>query len=194
MPIDLICCNESFQNLGYNKAIKANIIKARDQKELRKKISKEKGLVIVEGCYDNRFILENKRVDILVSPERNRGKDHLHYRHSGLDDVLCKIAKKNNIAIAFSFSEILNNKNRSKQLGRIMQNIRFCRKYKLRIVFASFAKTKWEMRNPEDLMSLAIVLGMHQKEAKGSIEATAKILKEKEESRSFIAEGVKIIP
>ena len=51
-------------------------------------------------------------------------------------------------------------------MGRIMQNIRLCRKYNVSMVFASFAEAKWEMRSAKDLMSFAVLLGMTPKEAK----------------------------
>ncbi len=48
----------------------------------------------------------------------------------------------------------------------LMQNIRLCRKYKVNIVFATFAKNKWELRSKSDLESFAKVLGMNGKESK----------------------------
>ena len=130
-----------------------------------------KDLRIVEGGSEekNRKAVEDKSTDILLSPERNAQNDKLSSRNSGLNQVLCKLAHDNKVAIGFSFSELLNSKERSKVIGRWVQNIRLCRKYKVKMVLASFSNSKWEMRSPKDLFSLALTLGMTGKEANESL-------------------------
>ncbi|HLC80647.1 MAG TPA: hypothetical protein VJG31_02650, partial [Candidatus Nanoarchaeia archaeon] len=44
-------------------------------------------------------------------------------------------------------------------MGRMMQNIRFCRKFKVKTFLSSFASEKEEMRSPFDLAKLAKALG-----------------------------------
>ena len=109
--------------------------------------------------------------------------------------MLCKLAKKNNIAIGFSFNEILKSKEKSKLIGRMMQNIKLCRKYKVKMVFASFAKNKFEMRAVKDLLSFCRVLGMTPREAKSALNQAENIFKKNQErkSKNYIAEGMKII-
>ena len=126
-----------------------------------------KDFKIVEGGTEekNRKAVEDKSTDILLSPERYSQNDKLSSRNSGLNQVLCQLAHDNKIAIGFSFAELLNSKEKSKVIGRWAQNIRLCRKYKVKMVLASFANNKWEMRSPKDLFSLAITLGMTGKEA-----------------------------
>ena len=126
----------------------------------------------------NKKALENKKTDILVSPERNAKKDNLHFRDSGLNQVLCKIAADNKVAIGFSFSDILNSKERNVLLGRMRQNVELCRKYKIKMVLASFARNKYEQRNPRDLESLARVLGMNEKEIKEALNFKKKEINE----------------
>lgn len=147
--IDIICFRGEEFNLGFNKVYYL------------------KDLNIIFGGSENlnRNAVENKKVDILVSPERNIREDNLHYRNSGLNQVLCKLAAKNKVAIGFSFSDILNSNERGKLLGRMMQNVRLCRKYKVKIVFASFARTKYEQRNAKDLMAFARAMGMNGNQA-----------------------------
>ena len=125
----------------------------KNAKDLRSEINKAKSPVIVLGGDEkiNRSAVENKKVDILLSPELNKSKDHLHYRKSGLNQVLCKLAKKNGVAIGFDFSLLLNSKERSKILGRMILNYKLCKKYKVKMVFSSFSKDKFELRN-EDCM------------------------------------------
>jgi len=128
-------------------------------------------LVLIESSIDDRKILENSDDVILFNPEINKKKDFMHQRASGLNHVMCKLAKRNNISIAFPFSQILNleNKKRAELIGRIMQNIKLCRKYKVKTIIASFAKKPFEMRPQNDLISFFSNIGMHPKEAKDSL-------------------------
>lgn len=193
MFTDLILCKEHFTDLGFDKVISVNIIEPATKKELRKKLKQESGLRIVLGSANNRTVAETKKVDILLSPEKGVKKDSLHHRNSGLDTVICGLAKKNSIAIGFNFNDILTNEGtkRAEIIGRMMQNVWLCRKYKLRTVLGSFAKDKWQMRARTDLISFGITLGMHPAEAKKSLEAISEILKEKKEKKFVICEGVK---
>ena len=114
----------------------------------------------------NRSAVENKSLDILISPERNSEEDFMHYRNSGLNQVLCKLAKKNNIAIGFNFNYVLNSEGilRSKILGRMIQNVKLCRKYKVKMIIINLKENPYEVRAISDLKSFGICLGMHQKE------------------------------
>jgi len=144
------------------------IIKTNKLNELRSKIDKTKGLVIVEGGLDNinRAAVENKKVDILLSPEKGRLRDHTHYRDSGLNQVLCKLAYQNKISIGINFSGIYNSKHRDKLLAKIKQNIRFCRKYKVNMVIGSFSGNKEEIRSKDELQTFARALGITPGDAK----------------------------
>jgi len=173
--------------------ISANIIKADSWMELNKKINSSKEeLIIAEGGELNRLILENKRVDIIVGAEKSKKNDFLHYRNSGLNQVLCKLARKNDIAVAFNFNEVLKLKGagRSQLIGRMMQNVRMCRKYGVRMIIASFATNKFELKNPSDLMSFGMILGMTPKEAKDGLENVSYFLSDKKEK---ITDGLRII-
>jgi len=143
------------------------IIKTDRKDELMKRISSNhsRGIpVIVLGSTDeiNRKAVEDKRVDMLLSPEENRVKDFVHWRSSGMSNVLCKLASANNIKIGISFSAInsLRGKDRALRIGRIMQNVRLCRKYKTKLVLATFAKSESELISAYSLKSIGFVLGM----------------------------------
>jgi len=130
---------------------------------------KYRSLVLVKNSEKNRDVLEKSKADVLFDLERQSKNDFLHHRASGLNHILCNLANKNKIIIGFSFNSILNSKNMAQILGRISQNIKLCRKYKVKMSIASFAKNAYEMRSTHDLVSLFLVLGMHQKEAKDSL-------------------------
>ena len=85
----------------------------------------------------NRKILEHKRNIILLSPETGTERsDKLKQLDSGLNHVLARIATKNNNSIGIDLREIRsrNKKEKAKQLARIRQNIKICRKEKTKII------------------------------------------------------------
>jgi len=117
----------------------------------------------------NRKAVENKNVDILLSPEKGRNKDFMHSRDSGLNQVLCKLAKRNDVAVGFNFRDVLISKNRGIILGKMMQNVRLCRKYNVRMVVISGASDEYELKSARDLISFALVLNMTPGEAKTAL-------------------------
>ena len=113
--------------------------------------------VISDGA-DQR-VFENFRPNCIINLENSDKKDKMHYRYSGLNQVFAKLAKQNNIQIGFSFSNLLNHpKTRATLMGRIRQNIRICKKYKVKTNFSSFAKKPLELRTLKTLRSLQRVL------------------------------------
>lgn len=125
------------------------------------------GKDIVFGGFDiNRKLIESKKVKILISPHLRVKKDFMVFRSSGLNDVLCKLAKKNKVSIGFSFSEILNSSGiqRSEILSRMRQNVRLCGKYEVSMKIFSLAKEPYELRAKDALLCFGRVLGMKEKE------------------------------
>jgi len=121
--------------------------------------------IVSNGSYNfNRKILETKKNCTLIGIEKNKSKDFMKYRNSGLNQVLCKLAKKNNISIGISFNDILNSENRIDLLGKIMFNIKLCRKYKVKIILCNSTKNEKEIRNEKDLRAFALTLGISPKE------------------------------
>jgi len=137
------------------------------RKEIQE-LKKQKKQVIVLAQDDefNRKILEIKDVDILLSPELHDRKDKLKQRDSGLNEVLCKIASKNNIKIGLEINKIrkTKDKNRAIILARIMQNIKLCKKAGTELVLLG-------KYNKKDAFSLLLTLGCSTSQAKKAIEA-----------------------
>ncbi|MBW3003626.1 hypothetical protein KY337_03620 [Candidatus Woesearchaeota archaeon] len=152
-------------------------------------------LVLVKSSDNNRAVFEHSKPDIVFSLEDSKRGDFIYYRNSGLNQVFCKLAKRNEIIVGLSFDLILNSRNRPRLLGRIMQNIRLCKKYKVKAVLASFATKPGYMRNQKDLESLGKVLGMDTKQAKeNSVIIKFRVKENKEEkSPDFIAKGAKLV-
>ena len=146
---------------------------------------------------NTRRILENASADIIFGFESLERKDSLHYRRSGLNQVLCEFARKNKIHIGIPFSDLLNSNEvyRSVMKGRIAQNIMLCRKYKVSMVAASFASSPYEMRCPHDMRSLLLSLGMDGKLANETMANVKSLIDSKASlaSGKTLAEGIEIV-
>jgi len=175
---------EQLKKLGLDEVFFLNpensvILDTESKEELRRQVSSahsKQKLIIIQGSDDdiNRIAVDDKRVSILLSPERKRKKDFLHVRNSGLNHVLCDLAAKNDVAIGINLSEIkkLKGKEKALRLGRVMQNIGLCRKSKTSMVLASFGK---KPSSVYDLRSFAFSLGMTTDQAKKSLENAKKL-------------------
>ena len=134
-------------------------IEGKDFSKSRDLIRKNKGKKIVFSSDDdelNRKILEKEKINVLLLNLKEK-KDRQKQRESGLDHVMAKLAKKNNVVIGVDFNEILesNGKMKAEILARVRQNIKICNKNKLKMVFLGFQE-----KNNYDLKSLGLVLGM----------------------------------
>ena len=129
--------------------------------KVRKIIQKAEGEKVFSSNDDelNRKVLEKLGIDVLLLNLSGR-RDRLKQRDSGFNQVLAKIAKKNNVIIGINFDEIIESKNekREKILARVKQNIRLCNMNKLKMKF--IIQEKENERNIYDLRAFGLVLGM----------------------------------
>jgi ribonuclease P/MRP protein subunit RPP1 len=141
----------------------SNLNQARKQIQ---ELKKQKKQIIVQAQDDefNRKILENKDVDIFLSPESHNKKDRLKQRDSGLNEILCKLATKNNIKIGINLKEIqkLSKQDKAIILARIIQNIKLCKRTKTQIII--YPKPK----NKQGISSLFLTLKASTQQAKES--------------------------
>ncbi|PJE81047.1 hypothetical protein COU58_04565 [Candidatus Pacearchaeota archaeon CG10_big_fil_rev_8_21_14_0_10_32_42] len=125
----------------------------------RKKIHENKDKQIIFSSNDdelNRKILEKEDINVLLLNQASR-KDFQKQRNSGFNQVLAKLAKKKDVVIGINLNEVINAGNKkikSEILARIRQNIMLCNKNKIKMIFIG------QKRNPYDLKSLGLVLGM----------------------------------
>ena len=139
----------------------SNIEQAKNQ--IKK--SKEKPLIILaQNDEFNRKLLEYGKFDILLSPESGQRARTLRNIDSGLNHVLAHIAAKNKIAIGIDMEELnkLPKKEQALRLERIIQNIKICRKAKVKI-----ALLNWKDR--KDAFSFLISLGASTQQAREAI-------------------------
>jgi len=155
------------------------MIDTESKEELRRQISSAHSrgkVIIVMGGDDeiNRIAVDDKRVSILLSPERKRRKDFMHVRNSGLNHVLCDLASKNDVSIGIDYSDFkkMRGKEAAERLGRIMQNVELCRKSNSPVILASFGKTPSSVY---DLRAFALSIGMTTDQAKRSLEKAKSI-------------------
>jgi len=107
----------------------------------------------------NRKILEKEKIDVLLINLRER-KDYQKQRNSGFNQVMARIAKKENVFIGINLDEIIETSKfeKTRILARLRQNIFLCKKQKLQMTF--IVKNRNNMRNIYDLKALGLVLGM----------------------------------
>ena len=128
--------------------------------------SGEKVVVLAGNEEFNRKVLEKKDIDVLLFSNLF-GKDKLKQRDSGLNQVLCKLANKNDIAIGIDLKQLDSGSDfdKSVYLARLMQNIRLCKKFKVKMIIINVKEN-----NKKDLNSFLLTLGMDTKMAKFAVE------------------------
>ncbi|MBI2630563.1 hypothetical protein HYW76_05685 [Candidatus Pacearchaeota archaeon] len=144
--------------------IKSNSIE--DAKKQIEKAYKEKQEVIIEGrdISYNRIMLENKKLNALILNHKNK-RDKLKQRDSGLNQVLCKIARENNITFTIDINELKteNKKEKAEILSRIIQNIKLINKFKNKLKIINY-------QDKYNAKSLLATLGLPTNLAKSAVE------------------------
>ena len=107
--------------------MKTILIQENSFEKARKEIRKNKDNEIIFSSNDdglNRKILEKEKINVLLLNLSGR-KDFQKQRNSGLNQVLAKIAKKNNVSIGINFNEIIKSEGKRKSdiIARVKQNI-----------------------------------------------------------------------
>lgn len=155
---DNYCKKKNFTDIMYIKTIKGIISDSKKLKKIKNKMEERTDFLAVKSSDNDKEIMEGSLANLIFSFEENQRRDFIHQRASGLNHILCSLARKNDITIGFSFTSILNSKNRHEVLGRIIQNLRMCKRFKAKTIIASFARNPYEMRSMHDLMSLFKIL------------------------------------
>ncbi|MEK6937678.1 MAG: hypothetical protein AABX04_01400 [Nanoarchaeota archaeon] len=107
-----------------------------------------------------RFVLEKTSVNLVLGMEKIFHKDSPHYPKSGMDQILAKLAVATGKTMGFSFSELLNVKDKGKLMHRISFNLGLCKKYKVNFIFGNFSLRPEEMRSAADLEAIRRVLDL----------------------------------
>ena len=122
------------------------------------------GIVQGKDISFNRKALESRKTSMLVLNHKF-GKDKLKQRDSGLNQVLCKIARDNNITLAIDLKELTEEKDKKNKaiiLSRITQNIKLIKKFKNKFKLLN-------QGNKQQAFSFLLTLGLPTKQAKDAI-------------------------
>jgi len=120
-----------------------------------------------------------KKPDIVFGFEFIEPYDSLHYRRSGLSQVLCKLANEKEVALGIPFSMF----NSVKHLGRLKANAKMIQKYKNKMILASFANSPYEMRAFHELLSFAVVFGFRPENAKKGLNNLELLIEKKRKQK-----------
>lgn len=204
-----ICFSEYYEGRARLEKLKAEIAKAlekvnieiflgfeaRNLRELRQLADMRRMFDVLlahGGDLDmNRAAVETKEVDILTHPEHGR-------YDCGMNHVMAKLAKENEVAIEINLREILTStkKTRSRVLANMRDNIELAKKYKMHVILCSGAISHWDLKDPLCMSSMAEQLGLPLKNAKESVsKIPEKIVERAKERKSgkWIMPGVKIV-
>ncbi len=169
------------------------LIKSNNPSEIRKtvrKYRKKSSCISVLGgdLKINRTSLENIQIDVLSKP-------YLKRYDSGLNHVLAKEAKDNNVAIEIVFSDILKSylAYRSKILANFRDIYKLHRKYDFPLIFSSGAESVFDLRTVKDFEAVFTQSGLNDLEVKNSFKTAANILEFNKDRKNMILSGVKVV-
>lgn len=152
------------EKLGYSELV---FIGKADLSKIKTKLKLTTSTRIFKSSSKDRELIESKKADVIYEFEQEQRKDHTHFRNSGINQVIAKLMKDKKVIYGISFNQILkaSPKEQAVLLGRMMQNIRIFRKYKVSMIVGSFASNPYEMRDFKDLVSFAKTLGLNEYKA-----------------------------
>lgn len=143
-----------------NFKVRSLFIRATSLKDIdsSRKLAKKARFVVASSNDEKviRKIMETKWIKFFTDIETSTGRDHTHYRRSNFNQVLAYLAKENKKTYLVDFSRLLklDGKKRILLIGRIMQNIRICQKFRIPVSIATFARDTYGLRNPKDLQAV----------------------------------------
>ncbi len=169
-------------------------IYAKNPEDLKKKVQKFRkkvDVIIVNGgnIKINRAACEDPRVDILVNPFKTR-------RDSGINHVIAKKAAENEVAVEIGLNHIINTRLslRAKMLSNFRQIIKLKHKFKFPLITTSNAHSIYNLRTPEDIITLLRCLGLTSQEAKNSLSQNPLQIYEKKKIRdNMVVKGARIL-
>lgn len=174
-------------------SIGINILNA-NSNEIRKIINKYRNKSNYISCLGgdlkiNRAVCENHRIDVLSRPYYRR-------RDSGMNHVLAKEAKRNNVAIELCFRDILNNhlRYRANVISSFKEILMFHRKFKFPLILTTDSKSIYDVRSTRDIVSFFKSIGFSNEEIYNGFYYYPKLIADfNKERKSMIVKGVKRI-
>ena len=168
----------NFIDIDYTLSIKSN-----NPSEIRKIVRKYRNNLKV-----NRNCLENIQVDVLSKPYFKR-------YDSGLNHILAREAKDNNVAIELVFNDILKSylAPRSKILVNFRDIYKLHRKYEFPLILSSGTQSIFDIRTVMDFKAVFMQTGLTDLEVENSFKTAENILEFNKDRKNMILSGVKVV-
>ena len=179
---------EDFIDIDYTLSIKSGN-SSEIRKIVRKFRNKSSCISVLGGNLKvNRNCLENIQVDVLSKPYFKR-------YDSGLNHILAREAKDNNVAIELVFNDILKSYlvPRSKNLANFRDIYKLHRKYEFPLILSSGAQSIFDIRTVMDFKAVFKQTGLTDLEVEKSFETAADILEFNKDRKNMILSGVKVV-
>lgn len=177
-----------FIDIDYTLSIKSN-----NPSEIRKIVHKYRNKsscisVLGGNLKVNRNCLENIQVDVLSKPYFKR-------YDSGLNHILAREAKDNNVAIELVFNDILKSylAPRSKILANFRDIYKLHRKYEFPLILSSGAQSIFDIRTVMDFKAVFMQTGLTDLEVENSFKTAENILEFNKDRKNMILSGVKVV-
>ncbi len=170
-------------------AAEIDIAGLKNPKKTLRKLRRKFEILIGRGgtAEVNRKIVEMPEFDILVNHVIDKEK-------CGINHVLARLARKNNVAICFDFHSVLTSygKTRAKLFSALVETAKIVKKYNSPFVISSGAISEWDLRSPHDLGVFGKVLGLPEDKIKHWL--SEKLIEEnrKRLTEKWIMPGVEI--
>jgi RNase P/RNase MRP subunit p30 len=143
------------------------------RKNARKALDAGADLIIADGRTneDCRRASECWEVDLIVNPELNEARDMLDQWNSGLDNIITSYMAEREIGYCINIDNILKSKGirRTRLVGRIRQNLKLARKYKVKTILSCGFDSGWYARSPIDLIQFGKTFGLTNVDARDSV-------------------------
>ena len=146
-------------------------------------------IAVVGGDLEvNRAAVETPEVDLLLRPWEGR-------QDAGVNHVVARLAKKNNVAILFELEPLMHaaKRGRSELFERYERTARLLRKYHAPFVIASGARSAWDLRGPSELVSFGRLLGFDDKQIQESMSGNMIRENRKRLSGKWVMPGVEVV-
>ncbi len=179
--IDLDTANKP-ENFSIYSGIEISCKSSKLRDEIKKHKEKTDILMVRGGDEEfTRAAVETARLDILLQPVK--------FNH-----VLARIASDNSITLGFNIGSLIRRQGeaRIRELIIMSSNLKYARKYNMRMVITSDSYSNYDLRSPREMAALASLFGMTAKEAVDAMSTNPlEILRRK--SPDYIQEGIEII-
>ena len=169
-------------------------VSCKNQEELKKKVQKSRkkaDIIMVKGgdTRINRAACEDRNVDILSQPYRNR-------RDSGMNHVLARKAAENDVAVEINLNGFLktNVRYRHRVISQFRHVMDLKRKYGFSVIITSGARSTYDLRNPLDIFALSNCFGMSENESFEALSTIPKHVIDRNDHRgNFVVDGVRTV-